>query len=237
MSSKQLALPATEQFSVMSRILKNAGVPVERFASSADDSTDEERPQGKLSPMMTSASTEYLTPPRILDLVEKVGPIDLDPCGHPMAEATKRARNGSFILNIAAPSRPEKGERWINCDGLTQDWVRYVHSELNPRRGLAFINPPYGRALKAWAEKCATSMCLQIVLVPARTDTAWWGRLNPVAWCAVKGRLHFHGPDGQLIKDAAPFPSAVCLLHPEGDQLARFVATFSTVGIVYRRAV
>lgn len=236
MSSKQLALPATEQ-------------SAERFAQdgcahdseeSATYDSDEERPQGKLSPMMTSASTEYLTPPWILDLVEKVGPIDLDPCGHPRAEATKRARNVSFILNIAALSRPEKGERWINCDGLTQDWVRYVfsvHSELNPRRGLAFINPPYGRALKAWAEKCATSLCPQIVLVPARTDTAWWARLNPVAWCAVKGRLHFHGPDGQPIKDAAPFPSAVCLLHPEGDQLARFVATFSTVGIVYKRAV
>ncbi len=222
MSSKQLALLATES--------------VERFAP---DATDEERPQGKLSPMMTSASTEYLTPPRILDLVEKVGPIDLDPCGHPMAEATKRARAVSFILNIAALSRPEKGERWINCDGLTQDWVRYVFSagQLNPRHGLAFINPPYGRTLKAWAEKCSTSPCPQIVLVPARTDTAWWGRLNPVAWCAVKGRLHFHGPDGQPIKDAAPFPSAVCLLHPEGDQLARFVATFSTVGIVYKRAV
>lgn len=233
---RQLALPATEQFPVMSRILKDAGMSVERFAQPADD-IDEKRPQGKLSPLMTSASTEYLTPSWILDLVEKVGPIDLDPCGHPMAEATKRARAVSFILNIAALSRPEKSERWINCDGLTQDWVRYVLSaERDRRRGLAFINPPYGRALKAWAEKCDTSQCSQIVLVPSRTDTTWWARLNPIAWCAVKGRLHFHGPDGQPIKDAAPFPSAVCLLHPEGDQLAHFVEVFSTVGIVYRRA-
>ena len=219
MSSKQLALPATVQ-------------SAERFASSfvvtkvpddVSDSTDEERPQGKLSPMMTSTSTEYLTPPWILDLVEKVGPIDLDPCGHPMAEATKRALTG-----------------WVLFDGLKMDWGYFIRCNGEgraTRHGLAFINPPYGRALKAWAEKCATSLCPQIVLVPARTDTAWWGRLNPVAWCAVKGRLHFHGPDGQPIKDAAPFPSAVCLLHPEGDQLARFVATFSTVGIVYKRAV
>ncbi len=217
MSSKQLALPATEQFPVMSRILKDAGMSVERFAPPIDGS-DEERPQGKLSPMMTSASTEYLTPHWMLDSVQKVGPIDLDPCGHPMAEATRRA--GYTLL------QQEKQ------DGLAFDWAVWHRGF-----GLAFINPPYGRALKAWAEKCATSLCPQIVLVPARTDTAWWARLNPVAWCAVKGRLHFHGPDGQPIKDAAPFPSAVCLLHPEGDQLARFVATFSTVGIVYRRAV
>lgn len=206
---------SSKQFPVMSRILKDAGVIVERFAP---DATDEERPQGKLSPMMTSASTEYLTPPRILDLVEKVGPIDLDPCGHPMAEATKRA--GYTLI------KEEKH------DGLVLDWTVWHRGF-----GVTFINPPYGRTLKAWAEKCATSLCPQIVLVPARTDTVWWGNLNPVAWCAVKGRLHFHGPDGQPIKDAAPFPSAVCLLHPEGDQLARFVATFSTVGIVYKRAV
>ena len=232
MSSKQLALPATEQFSVMSRILKNAGVPVERFASSADDSTDEERPQGKLSPMMTSTSTEYLTPPWILDLVEKVGPIDLDPCGHLRSEVYKRAKC-SIIADYESKLLPAK---FIPGDGLQTDWVRYVMFGTGPQ-GLAFINPPYGRSLKAWAEKCATSLCPQIVLVPARTDTVWWGNLNPVAWCAVKGRLHFHGPDGQPIKDAAPFPSAVCLLHPEGDQLARFVATFSTVGIVYKRSV
>jgi len=212
-SSKQLALPATEQ-------------SAERFAHDGyTHDTDEERPQGKLSPMMTSASAEYLTPPRILDLVEKVGPIDLDPCGHSMAEATKRALTG-----------------WVQplFDGLTMDWEYFIRRNGEGRAtrgGLAFINPPYGRALKAWAEKCATSLCPQIVLVPARTDTTWWGRLNPVAWCAVKGRLHFHGPDGKPIKDAAPFPSAVCLLHPEGDQLARFVATFSTIGIVYKRAV
>lgn len=225
MSSKQLALPATTQFPVMSRILKDAGMDAERFAPPIDDSSDKERPQGKLSPMMTSASTEYLTPSWILDLVEKVGPIDLDPCGHPMAEATKRALTG-----------------WVQplFDGLKMDWGYFIRRNGEGRAtryGLAFINPPYGRALKAWAEKCATSLCPQIVLVPARTDTAWWARLNPVAWCAVKGRLHFHGPDGQPIKDAAPFPSAVCLLHPEGDQLARFVATFSTMGIVYKRAV
>jgi hypothetical protein len=216
----------------MSRILKDAGMSVERFAPPTDGS-DEDRPQGKLSPMMTSASTEYLTPPWILDLVEKVGPIDLDPCGHLRSEVYKRAK----CSIIADPDEADLPARMLEShDGLTFFWVTVVDATY-PRRGLAFINPPYGRALKAWAEKCATSLCPQIVLVPARTDTAWWARLNPVAWCAVKGRLHFHGPDGQPIKDAAPFPSAVCLLHPEGDQLARFVATFSTVGIVYRRAV
>jgi len=214
-SSKQLALLATES--------------VERFAP---DATDEERPQGKLSPMMTSASTEYLTPPWILDLVEKVGPIDLDPCGHLRSEVYKRTK-----CSIIADCEPELlPAKFIPGDGLQTDWVCYVMFGTGPQ-GLAFINPPYGRALKAWAEKCAISLCPQIVLVPARTDTVWWARLNPSAWCAVKGRLHFYGPDGQPIKDAAPFPSAVCLLHPKGDQLARFVATFSTVGIVYKRAV
>lgn len=191
------------------------------------------RPQGNLTDLMTSKSTEYLTPGWILDLVEKVGPIDLDPCGHPMAEATKRAKM-SFIQFITMLSRPEKNEHWISCNGLAQDWARYVIFGSGPL-GLAFVNPPYGRALKAWAEKMATAGCPVIALVPARTDTLWWKRMNPVAWCAVQGRLHFHGPDGKPIKDAAPFPSAVCLINPEGDQLARFVEAFKTAGIVYKR--
>lgn len=178
------------------------------------------RPQGNLTDLMTSKSTEYLTPGWILDLVEKVGPIDLDPCGHPMAEATKRA---AFTARLP-------------MDGLKFDWTAMVVREGQKRwRGLAFVNPPYGRALKAWAEKMATAGCPVIALVPARTDTLWWKRMNPVAWCAVQGRLHFHGPDGKPIKDAAPFPSAVCLINHEGDQLARFVEAFKSAGIVYKR--
>lgn len=175
-----------------------------------------DRPQGNLTDLMTSKSTEYLTPSWILDLVEKVGPIDLDPCGHPKAEATRRSRN-SYTM----PGN----------DGLKETWSLFVTA-----RGLVFVNPPYGRALKAWAEKMATAGCPVIALVPARTDTLWWKRMNPVAWCAVQGRLHFCGPDGMPIKDAAPFPSAVCLINAEGDQLARFVEAFKSAGIVYKRA-
>src|SRR6185295_14828298 len=78
--------------------------------------------------------------------------------------------------------------------------------------GLVYCNPPYGRALKVWAQKfrdegaAGTEL---LVLVPARTDTAWFRLLTRGAGkarrvCLLDGRLKFGDA-----KAPAPFPSAV----------------------------
>ena len=46
-----------------------------------------------------------------------------------------------------------------------------------PWDGVSYMNPPYGRNIKAWVEK-ARSEALKgntvVCLLPARTDTKWW---------------------------------------------------------------
>ena len=119
--------------------------------------------------LMSSESEEYLTPAWLLDLVERVAPIGLDPCGHLKSEATRRAK----IACVLPTNLPGAG----GADGLRTAW------SLNNEAGsLVFVNPPYGRQLKPWAEKMATERdCPIITLVPARVDTAWWRTLNPWA--------------------------------------------------------
>lgn len=85
-----------------------------------------------------------------------------------------------------------------------------------------FLNPPYSRVAdfvrKARAEADAGN-ALVVLLVPARTDTAWW---HDVIWdqttnaphCRteirfIRGRLKFSESE-----NSAPFPSAVVVLHP-----------------------
>lgn len=52
-------------------------------------------------------------------------------------------------------------------DGLTQDWTGET----------VFCNPPYGRGLATWVQKCflhASGGGVVVMLVPARTDAGWF---------------------------------------------------------------
>lgn len=90
----------------------------------------------------------------------------------------------------------------VDDDGLSQAWV-----------GSCWMNPPYGRTIKAWMKKAylesrkgATVVCL----VPARTDTAWWHDYAAKGEIRfIRGRLKFGGH-----KNSAPFPSAVVVFRP-----------------------
>jgi phage N-6-adenine-methyltransferase len=82
-------------------------------------------------------------------------------------------------------------------DGLKQKWI-----------GKCWMNPPYGREIKAWVKKAYESSlegATVVCLLPARTDTAWWHD-----YCVkgniefIRGRLKFGGS-----KNSAPFPSAI----------------------------
>lgn len=154
---------------------------------------------------MSSESAEYLTPPWILDLVEKVAPIGLDPCAHVKSEAYVRSRAtiigsgdlGGLVANWLSMLDPPLLDQGVNprrcpcplhhvgpCTATTRN--------LATKLDLVFVNPPYGRALKDWAAKMAAEKhCTIIALVPARVDTAWWRELDPSAWCALAGRVKF----------------------------------------------
>lgn len=105
----------------------------------------------------------------------------------------------SFTLDVCATAENTKCEKFFTKeqDGLLQKW-----------EGVCWMNPPYGRGIKAWVKKAyeaAQGGATVVCLLPARTDTAWWHD-----YCVkgeiefIRGRLKFGGH-----KSSAPFPSAV----------------------------
>lgn len=75
-----------------------------------------------------------------------------------------------------------------------------------------FCNPPYGRGLGLWVEKCYTESqkpdTLCVMLIPSRTDTQWFHKYiyHKSEIRFIKGRLKFG--DG---KTPAPFPSMIVI--------------------------
>ena len=124
----------------------------------------------------SSACETWTTPQDVLDRLYRVtgGRFDLDPCS-PLRGSRVRARTTYDELD----------------DGLSRAW-----------HGVVFMNPPYGRTMRAWMAKARTEAqvgraSLVIGLVPARTDTLWWhGEVSGFAdvWL-LRGRLRFG--DGQ----------------------------------------
>lgn len=72
-----------------------------------------------------------------------------------------------FTLDVCATPANAKCKRYYTQeqDGLKQEWI-----------GHCFMNPPYGRTIKAWVKKAYESSldgALVVCLLPARTDTSW----------------------------------------------------------------
>jgi site-specific DNA-methyltransferase (adenine-specific) len=111
----------------------------------------------------------------------------------------------NFTLDVCADSVNAKCQRYFtkDMDGLTQDWT-----------GVVWCNPPYGRTIAKWIEKGYKSSLLGntvVMLIPARTDTAYWHDFvmkGEVRF--IRGRLKFGGH-----KNSAPFPSAVVVFWRE----------------------
>ncbi len=129
-------------------------------------------------------TTTWLTPPEILDAL---GPFDLDPC--------------------AAPEpRPWSTARWQIClpaDGLTDDWDD----------DFVWLNPPYGREAADWLAKMSVHGN-GIALIFARTETKYffdyvWNSETAKAVMFFEGRLHFHYPDGSRAKANAGAPNCL----------------------------
>lgn len=124
----------------------------------------------------------------------------------------------NFTIDAAASDSNHKLPRYYTqeTDGLAQSWAGER----------VFCNPPYSRKTKtnpgqeAWIEKAhneAQKGALVVMLIPARTDTKAFHRyILPHAEIRfLEGRLHFE-VDGQP-RDAAPFPSMVCIFKPKED--------------------
>lgn len=84
-------------------------------------------------------------------------------------------------------------------DGLAISW-----GERN------FVNPPYSR-IKDWTRKCYEQHLdgkLVVLLIPSRTDTAYWHdyimKADEIRF--IRGRLRFGDA-----KSCAPFPSAIII--------------------------
>lgn len=134
--------------------------------------------------MMSSATDQWATPQDFFDKWDAVYGFETDVCALP---------GNAKCANYFSPEQ----------DGLAQEW-----------KGVCWMNPPYGRQIKAWVRKAyeaAKSGGASVVcLLPSRTDTSWWHD-----YCAkgeihfVRGRLYFGAGTGR-----APFPSAVVVFKP-----------------------
>lgn len=108
-------------------------------------------------------------------------------------------REFHFETDVCAMPENAKCEKYFTPehDGLKQEWT-----------GVCWCNPPYGRQIGKWVEKAAKSDATVVMLVPARTDTAWFHDwILPFAEVRfVRGRLKFGGAE-----NSAPFPSMVVI--------------------------
>lgn len=105
-----------------------------------------------------------------------------------------------FTLDAAAIPENAKCKKFFTPEdnGLDQEW-----------NGVVWCNPPYGKQIGKWVKKgfeSARGGATVVMLVPARTDTAWFHDyiLGKAEIRFVSGRLKF----GES-KNSAPFPSMV----------------------------
>ncbi len=154
----------------------------------------------------SSDTPEWYTPPHIIDkVIDLFIDIDLDPCSNSMVN----------------PSIPALKHFTKEENGLSKEWY-----------GKVYMNPPYGRDISHWVDKViqeyrAGRVTEAILLVPSRTDTKWFGKLNDYCFCFVRGRLKFSG-----VKNAAPFPNAVVYM---GVNSNNFINHFSDIGGIFKK--
>ena len=112
----------------------------------------------------------------------------------------------NFTIDVCAEKWNAKADRfWTEeDDALEQDW--------SGER--CFMNPPYGRQIKDFIAKAATSNAdLVVALIPARTDTRYFHEYiyNKAEIRFLKGRVRFlregEDPPGKV----APFPSMIVI--------------------------
>lgn len=136
--------------------------------------------------LFSSKRHDWETPQQFFDKLDREFHFTLDPCATP-----KTAKCEKFFTSKE--------------NGLLQDWSGET----------VFCNPPYGRELAKWIEKCANESrkpnTRVVMLIPARTDTIAFHEFiyGKAEIRFIKGRLKFR-VDGKE-EYPAPFPSMVVI--------------------------
>jgi phage N-6-adenine-methyltransferase len=158
--------------------------------------------------LTSSDRQDWRTPQVVIDAMKDMGTISLDPC-------PSICHDDHFALvNLC---------QCHGNDGLAATWKDHA---------LVYVNPPYGREIAVWVERCWAQHIKHdvsiVALVPARTDTAWWQAAwrSATAVCFWRGRLKFVGAPS-----SAPFPSALIYW---GSSLQSFCDAFTGHGQVVR---
>ncbi len=136
-----------------------------------------------------SQTTEWLTPPEI---IQKLGPFDLDPCS-----PTKR------------PWDTARRHYTVKDAGLRRAW-----------HGRVWLNPPYGLGAAKWMDRLS-SHGNGIAMLFARTETRLffeyvWPKASGILF--VQGRLHFYTPDGTRARRNSGAPSVLVAYDRAGSQ-------------------
>ncbi|MEM6484369.1 MAG: DNA N-6-adenine-methyltransferase [Pseudomonadota bacterium] len=129
-------------------------------------------------------------------------------CEHATPRPLKPFIDAMWGPNLDVCATPENAfcDRFFTKedDGLVQPWDTHPDT-------VVWCNPPYGREMPRWIERCAYYSGLGItclLLLPARTDTKIFHRV------VRHGELHYFR--GRLrfgdAPSVAPFPSLLCVL-------------------------
>lgn len=135
--------------------------------------------------MFSSATDNWATPQDFFDELNREFGFTLDPCAD-----VDNAKCKKFFTR--------------EQDGLAQSWGGET----------VFCNPPYGREIGKWVKKAHEESrkpdTVVVMLIPARTDTAWFHDFiykSAKEIRFIRGRLKFGGASA-----GAPFPSMVVVM-------------------------
>ena len=133
--------------------------------------------------MPKAKSVEWATPQELFDALDKEFSFTLDPCAtHENAKCAKYYTKEQ--------------------DGLAQSWAGER----------VFMNPPYGKEAANWIAKAYVESNYAeviVVLLPVRSDTAWFHDFiyGKAEIRFLRGRVRFVGPHGTA--GSATFPSMI----------------------------
>lgn len=158
-----------------------------------------------MSHSQSETGDRWTTPKEVIDAIVRFngGQIALDPCSNPNSIV------GARIEWYGPPG---------GTDGLVMPWSV---------GGLVFMNPPYSDK-PSWSKRAYEQALVgveSVGLVPADTDTAWFGKYvwTAARRCFWRGRLKFGGDSS----NSARFPS-VLVYH--GPRVTRFDEFFRSHG-------
>lgn len=161
------------------------------------------------SPLFTSASDLWGTPPELFNLLNESYDFQLDAAAND---------ENALCLNYFTTTD----------DSLKQDW--------HPFRRI-WLNPPYGKQISAFMRKAYEENqkgCIVVCLVPARVDTRWWHDWvhHKAIVDFARGRLKYVDVRNGLSESrgSSPFPSALVTYVPNLQNRIRYLDHPSPAG-------